>query len=123
LVNARVFLFPFSQVVVQSDFKEFSKVLNLVRLGLMVCGFMMLMAVPAFAQSGGGNVPGAIGAGLAVIGAGIGIGFLGKGAVESIARQPDQATVIQVAMIIAAALIEGLAFFAVYVCMTQNPFK
>jgi len=98
-------------------------VLNLVRLGLMVCGFMMLMAVPAFAQSGGGNVPGAIGAGLAVIGAGIGIGFLGKGAVESIARQPDQATVIQVAMIIAAALIEGLAFFAVYVCMTQNPFK
>jgi F-type H+-transporting ATPase subunit c len=105
------------------DFKEFSKVLNLVRVGLMVCGFMILMAVPAFAAEGGGNVPGAIGAGLAVIGAGIGIGFLGKGAVESIARQPDQATVIQVAMIIAAALIEGLAFFAVYVCMTQNPFK
>ncbi len=97
--------------------------LNIVRLGLMVCGFMLLMALPASAQAtGGGNVPGAIGAGLAVIGAGIGIGFLGKGAVESIARQPDQATVIQVAMIIAAALIEGLAFYAVYVCSVQNPF-
>ncbi len=96
--------------------------LNLVRLGLMVCGFMMLMAIPACAAEGGGNVPGAVGAGLAVIGAGIGIGFLGKGAVESIARQPDQATVIQVAMIIAAALIEGLAFYAVFVCSQQNPF-
>lgn len=96
--------------------------LNLVRLGLIFCGFMILMTVPAFAAEGGGNVPGAVGAGLAVIGAGIGIGFLGKGAVESIARQPDQATVIQVAMIIAAALIEGLAFYAVFVCSQQNPF-
>lgn len=97
--------------------------LNLVRLGLMVVGFMMVMAIPAMAQGGGGgDVPGAVGAGLAVIGAALGIGFLGKGAVESIARQPDQATVIQVAMIIAAALIEGLAFYAVFVCSQQNPF-
>ncbi len=96
--------------------------MNLIRLGMMFCGFMLLMAVPAFAAEGGGNIPGAIGAGLVVIGAGLGIGFLGKGAVESIARQPDQATVIQVAMIIAAALIEGLAFYAVFVCSQQNPF-
>ena len=69
-----------------------------------------------------GAVPGAIGAGLAVIGAGLGIGFLAKGAVESIGRQPEAAGTIQVNMIIAAALIEGLAFFAVYVCSQQNPF-
>jgi F-type H+-transporting ATPase subunit c len=98
-------------------------VFNIVRFGLMAAGFMILMTLPAAAQSaGGGNIPGAIGAGLAVIGAGLGIGFLGKGAVESIARQPDSATVIQVAMIIAAALIEGLAFYAVFVCSGQNPF-
>jgi F-type H+-transporting ATPase subunit c len=52
----------------------------------------------------------------------LGIGLLGKGAVESIARQPDAAGTIQVAMIIAAALIEGFTFFAIYVCMGQNPF-
>jgi F-type H+-transporting ATPase subunit c len=97
-------------------------VLNIVRFGFLVVGFMILMALPAAAAEGGGNIPGAIGAGLAVIGAGLGIGFVGKGAVESIARQPDSATIIQVAMIIAAALIEGLAFYAVFVCQGQNPF-
>ncbi|MCU0718818.1 MAG: ATP synthase F0 subunit C [Pirellula sp.] len=78
--------------------------------------------MPASAAEGAGGVPGAIGAGLAVIGAGLGIGFLAKGAVESIARQPESAGTIQIAMIIAAALIEGLAFYAVFVCSQQNPF-
>ncbi len=55
---------------------------------------------------------GAIGAGLAVLGAGIGIGLIGKGATEGIARQPDAGGKIQTAMIIAAALIEGVALFA-----------
>lgn len=55
---------------------------------------------------------GAIGAGLAVLGAGLGIGLIGKGATESIARQPEAAGKIQTAMIIAAALIEGVALFA-----------
>ncbi len=55
---------------------------------------------------------GAIGAGLAVLGAGIGIGIIGKGATEGIARQPEAAGKIQTAMIIAAALIEGVALFA-----------
>ncbi|MEQ8469977.1 MAG: ATP synthase F0 subunit C [Marinoscillum sp.] len=55
---------------------------------------------------------GAIGAGLAVLGAGLGIGMIGKGATESIARQPEAAGKIQTAMIIAAALIEGVALFA-----------
>lgn len=58
---------------------------------------------------------GAIGAGLAVIGAGIGIGIIGKGATESIARQPEAANKVQTAMIISAALIEGAALFGVVV--------
>ncbi len=55
---------------------------------------------------------GAIGAGLAVLGAGVGIGLIGKGATEGIARQPEAGGKIQTAMIIAAALIEGVALFA-----------
>ncbi|MES2267626.1 ATP synthase F0 subunit C [Mucilaginibacter lutimaris] len=57
----------------------------------------------------------ALGAGLAVIGAGIGIGQVGGKAMEGIARQPDAASKIQTAMIIAAALIEGAALFGVVV--------
>jgi F-type H+-transporting ATPase subunit c len=53
-----------------------------------------------------------IGAGLIIIGAALGIGGLGKAAVESMARQPELAGNIQTAMIIAAALIEGVTFFA-----------
>ncbi|GAB2985066.1 hypothetical protein GCM10027049_24310 [Mucilaginibacter puniceus] len=58
-----------------------------------------------------------IGAGLAVIGAGIGIGQIGGKAVEGIARQPEAASKIQTNMIIAAALIEGVALFAVVIAM------
>lgn len=58
-----------------------------------------------------------IGAGIAVIGAGLGIGNIGKGAVESIARQPEAVGDIRSNMIIAAALIEGVAFFAIVVCL------
>lgn len=59
----------------------------------------------------------AVGAGLVLIGAGMGIGRIGGSAVESMARQPELAATIQTAMIIAAALIEGAAFFALYICM------
>jgi len=59
----------------------------------------------------------AIGAGLAVIGAGIGIGHVGGKAMEGIARQPEAASKIQTAMIIAAALIEGAALFGVVVAL------
>ena len=55
-----------------------------------------------------------IGAGLIVIGAGIGLGQIGKGAMEGIARQPDAYGKIQTAMIIIAALLEGLAFAAIF---------
>ncbi len=56
---------------------------------------------------------GAIGAGLAAIGAGIGIGQIGRGAVESIARQPEAINDIRANMILTAAFVEGVALFAV----------
>ena len=55
---------------------------------------------------------GAIGAGLAAIGAGIGVGSIGKGAVEAIARQPEATNDIRANMILAAALVEGVALLA-----------
>ena len=55
---------------------------------------------------------GAIGAGLAAIGAGIGVGMIGKGAVEAIARQPEATNDIRGNMILAAALVEGVALLA-----------
>lgn len=58
---------------------------------------------------------GAVGAGLAVFGGGIGIGLIGKGAVESIARQPEAAGPIGTNMILTAALVEGATLFAVVV--------
>jgi F-type H+-transporting ATPase subunit c len=58
---------------------------------------------------------GAIGAGLAVIGAGLGIGRIGGSAVEAMARQPEISGTINTTMIVAAALIEGAALFAVVV--------
>lgn len=58
----------------------------------------------------------AIGAAIAVIGAAIGIGNIGKSAVESIARQPSAAGDIRTAMILTAAFVEGVALFAVVVC-------
>ncbi|HHU34409.1 MAG: ATP synthase F0 subunit C [Bacteroidales bacterium] len=59
----------------------------------------------------------AIGAGIAAIAAGFGIGSIGKAAMEGIARQPEAAGKIQTAMIISAALIEGVCLFAVVVSL------
>ena len=60
-----------------------------------------------------------VGAGLAVIGAGIGIGRIGGSAMDAIARQPEAYSKIQLAMIISAALIEGAALFAIVVAMIK----
>ena len=65
---------------------------------------------------------GAFGVALTVIGAAYGIGKLASAALESMARQPEVAGSIQTAMIIAAALIEGFTFYALFICSTQNPF-
>lgn len=58
-----------------------------------------------------------IGVGLVVLGAGLGIGRLAASAVEGIARQPEATNKIQTAMLIAAALIEGIALFGIVVCI------
>lgn len=62
----------------------------------------------------------AVGAGLAVIGAGLGIGRIGGQAMDAIARQPEAYSKIQLAMIISAALIEGAALFAIVVAMIKG---
>jgi F-type H+-transporting ATPase subunit c len=72
---------------------------------------LMSILLEGLAQMGAG-----IGAGIAAVGAGIGIGSIGKGALESIARQPEVSGDIRTNMIIAAALIEGVALFAVVIC-------
>jgi F-type H+-transporting ATPase subunit c len=68
------------------------------------------------ADKAGAQMGAAIGAGLAAIGAGIGIGRIGASAMEAIARQPEAVGDIRSNMIVAAALIEGVAFFAIIIC-------
>ena len=79
----------------------------------------MLLSVLLQAAAGAaiGKLGAAIGAGLAVIGAGLGIGKMGGSAMEAIARQPEASGDIRMNMIIAAALIEGVALLAVVVCL------
>ena len=71
---------------------------------------MLFLSTTAWANAGG-----AIGAGLGAVGAGIGIGQIGKGALEAIARQPEASNDIRANMILTAALVEGVALFAVIV--------
>ena len=61
----------------------------------------------------------AIGAGLVTLGAAIGIGWLASSAMNAMARQPEAAPAIRTSMIIAAALIEGVAFFCGLVCFIK----
>ena len=88
---------------------------NLVKFGSLGFGALLLMATPILAQDGSAAplIPNAVGIGLVVLGAGLGIGKLAAAALESMARQPEMAGQIQTAMIIAAALIEGFTFFAI----------
>ncbi|MBP5401449.1 MAG: ATP synthase F0 subunit C [Bacteroidales bacterium] len=64
-----------------------------------------------------GKMGAGIGAGLAAIGAGIGIGRIGQGALESIVRQPEVAGDVRTNMILTAAFVEGVALFAIVVCL------
>ncbi len=96
----------------------------------LLCVLMLLVASPAMAgeqagaASGAGGITfltgSAFGAGLIILGAGYGIGKIGATAVESMARQPEVAGNIQIAMIIAAAIIEGATFFALIVCIVKS---
>lgn len=77
----------------------------------------LLIALQAAMNLAWGYAGAAFGAGLAAIGAGIGIGKIGQGAMEGMARQPEASGDIRSTMIIAAALVEGVAFFAVVICL------
>lgn len=95
---------------------------NLVKYASLGFGALLLMATPLLAENGyeGPLIPNAVGIGLVVLGAGLGIGKLASSALESMARQPEIAGTIQTAMIIAAALIEGLSFFGVFACWASG---
>jgi len=73
--------------------------------------FLQAAAGTGLAQFGA-----AVGAGITVVGASLGIGKIGQTALESIARQPEATNDIRTSMIIAAALIEGVALFSVVAC-------
>jgi len=80
----------------------------------------MLLSVllqAAAAAAGLGKMGATIGAGLAAIGAGIGIGKIGGNAMDAIARQPESTDTIRTNMIIIAALVEGVALFAIIICL------
>lgn len=72
----------------------------------------VMLAIDGTAAAGG-----AIGAGIAVLGAGLGIGQIGRGAVEAISRQPEAAGDIRQSMILTAAFVEGVAIFGVIVAL------
>jgi F-type H+-transporting ATPase subunit c len=73
---------------------------------------LMMLLADGIAGAGAG-----IGAGLAAIGAALGVGRIGGSALESIARQPEEAGNIRSNMIVMAAFVEGVALFAVVVCI------
>lgn len=86
-----------------------------IALALMVAPSAMAEDGSMLTTDGARKLGGALGAGLALLGGGLGIGRIGGSAVEAIARQPEAVSLIQTAMIISAALIEGATFFAVIV--------
>jgi F-type H+-transporting ATPase subunit c len=126
-------MYPRSSYSIDMETSTVIKWFSLLSLVLMVT----LTANIAFAQPEGGdagdgakaaasakvgpmNLGAATGAGLVILGAGLGISRIGAAAVESMSRQPEVASQIQTAMIISAALIEGATFFALIVCMLFN---
>lgn len=114
--------------------------MKLIKSAVLALGMLLFVQGATFAQERGQTAPAprevvveratavrhepfsdlkAIGAGMVILGAAFGIGGLAKSAVESMARQPEIAGNIQTAMIIAAALIEGVTFFALIIILLQ----
>jgi F-type H+-transporting ATPase subunit c len=101
-----------------------------VQLFALMVVVLLVMATPVLAQAPAGTpntvffsgsaVGAGLGAGIAIIGAGIGFGRIGSAALESMARQPEVAGRIQTGMIIIAALLEGATFFALIVCISMK---
>lgn len=105
----------------RKDERKMSKKFAKLSLMMIVLGFALMFAPSVFAQDGGaafegiGSLGGPIGAGLVVIGGGMGIGRIGGSAVEAMARQPEMAGQISTAMLITAAMIEAGLLFGVIV--------
>jgi F-type H+-transporting ATPase subunit c len=78
---------------------------------------MLSIILQAAAGAGLAKLGGALGAALSAVGAALGIGRIGGSAMEAIARQPEAAGDVRANMIVAAALIEGVALFAVIICL------
>ena len=76
-----------------------------------------MILLQAAAGAGLAKIGACIGAGIAAIGAGLGIGKIGSSAMASIARQPEASNDIRANMIVIAALVEGVALFAIIVCL------
>lgn len=100
--------------------------MKLIKSAILALGMLLFVQGATFAQEKATAVRHepfsdlkAIGAGVVILGAAFGIGGLAKSAVESMARQPEIAGNIQTAMIIAAALIEGVTFFALIIILLQ----
>jgi F-type H+-transporting ATPase subunit c len=77
---------------------------------------ILTVLLQAVAGATVGKLGAALGAGLVAIGTSMGIGKIGASAMEAIARQPEASGDIRSNMIVSAALIEGVAFFAVITC-------
>jgi len=99
--------------------------MRLIKSAVLALGLLLVAQSATYAQAPAAPVNGAfsdlkaIGAGLVILGAAMGIGSLARASVESMARQPEIAGNIQTAMIIAAALIEGVTFFALIIILLQ----
>jgi F-type H+-transporting ATPase subunit c len=103
--------------------------MKLLTVVFLACVLVLLVATPVLAQESAGShtyalsgaaVGAGIGAGITLIGAGVGFGRIGASALESMARQPEIAGQIQTAMIVIAALLEGATFFALVVCILMT---
>ena len=84
---------------------------------LLTSGSPLLAADPGSAAFYGNALAAGVGAGVTIVGAGIGFGRIGSAALESMARQPETAGRVQTAMLIIAALLEGVTFFSLIVCI------
>lgn len=104
--------------------------MRILRILVLVVFVLLITATPVLAQAAPAGPPGAgaaplygphvaagIGAGITIVGAGLGFGRIGGSALESMARQPETAGAVQTAMLIIAALLEGATFFALIVCI------
>jgi len=99
--------------------------LGLTFLGTVLFGGQSAMAQAAGAGvdvAGNGGLGAGLAAGLAVIGAGLGIGWIGSKSNEAVARQPEMAGRVFINMILTAALVEGVALFAVVVGFLKFPY-